>query len=168
MQRAKISFFVLFAALSIGGYLFWRHIRTPEYLIKNAIIGIVDCVNRASGETNSTSAFKMIAFGTYLAPDINITLQEVPFEGSYSAEEFASEVARGRLFLDTLDIQLAESSVYLIDDSRARAEVTCRVYAKSKNHHREIREFYNLKIDAVVVDGKWRFAGFHEDPVIKK
>ncbi len=167
-SRLKQVILLIFLVGAAAGFCYWKFRRTPEHLITKAVYAIAEHASREPGETNRTTAFKLIAFGRYLAPQVDISAQAVRLPSVNTAEELSSHVARARLMTSYIRFTPMSVLVTVTSKTTATAEVDIRVQAASKDGKHRVDEFYFVKTTLQYIDGKWLFNSFHQQDIIQK
>lgn len=164
MKQIVISIIVIAVAVAAWFYFF----PSEKKIVLKQMDKMIESINKADDEGNIAAAAKNLAFGALLndKEEINITIDEFPYNGSHSASELASLAAQGRLYCVSIDIAIKGADVE-IKDNVATVNFTAAftVITKFGGKYEEIRPFITtLK----KIDKKWKFTTFRDNQVLKK
>ena len=155
-------------ALLIAGIAAFYLLRSEKHIIKKQFRGIAECVSKESGEGNIAMAAKMMSLGNYLTESVVLGIRDLPMFQEMTSEEIVSLATRGRGFIDELKITIVDVETDILSKEKARSRCTAKVRLRSKSKEYDYDELRTFSSDLVKIEGKWRFASFKEDELIKK
>ncbi len=162
----KIIWAVL--VLIVAGVAAFYLLRSEKHKIKKQFKGIAACVSKESGEGNIAMAAKMMSLGNYLTENVSLGIRDIPMWNELTSEEIVSLATRGRGFIDELHITIVDVETDILSKEKAQSRCTAKVRLRSKSREHNYDEVRTFSSDLVKIDGKWRFASFKEDELIKR
>ena len=159
---------LIVVALLIAGALAFYVFRSEKQRIKKQFKALAECVSKESGEGNIAMAAKMMSLGNYLADNVSLDIRDLPMFHEMTSEEIVSLATRGRGYIDELHISIVDVETDLLTKEKAQSRCTAKVRLRSKSREYDYDEVRTFASDLVKIDGKWRFASFKEDNLIKK
>ena len=162
----KIILTVL-ALLIVGAAAFWL-LRSEKHKIKKQFKALAECVSKESGEGNIAMAAKMMSLGNHLAENVILGIRDLPMFHEMTSEEIVSLATRGRGFIDELHITIVDVETDILSKEKAQSRCSAKVRLRSKSREYDYDELRTFSSDLVKIDGKWRFASFKEDELIKR
>ena len=113
-------------------------------------------------------AAKMMSLGNYLTENVSLGIRDIPMWNELTSEEIVSLATRGRGFIDELHITIVDVETDILSKEKAKSRCTAKVRLRSKSKEHNYDEVRTFSSDLVKIDGKWRFASFKEDELIKR
>jgi ketosteroid isomerase-like protein len=149
------------------GYGWWRMHPSVEKVVAKRMAQFAECVSKSDGEGNAAMAIKMNNLPGFLDDNVAIEVQSDMVDGTYTATDLTSQVARARAICSKLELTFHDVTVNVQSSDTAVATCTARLTAASKtgDSQSETRE---INATLKKVDGKWRFTRFEEVQVMVK
>lgn len=152
----------------ILAFVVWKRLHPGDkQLIAKQVARLAEVVSKPQGEGNAAMALKMNALPGLFADTFTVDLRDFPFNGTHSSTEMASEVARGRAMFSSIELTFHDVTVTLDGPDTATATFTARAQFSSQ-HAEGLSETREMHCELRKVEGKWRFASFHEEAVLVK
>ena len=164
MKKTLLIVLVLLISGAVAFYL----LRSERHKIKQQFKALAECVSKESGEGNIAMAAKMMSLGNYLADNVALGIRDLPMFQEMSSEEIVSLATRGRGFIDELHISIVDVETDILSNEKAQSRCTAKVRLRSKSREYDYDEIRTFASDLVKIEGKWRFASFKEDNLLKK
>jgi len=149
-------------------FVVWKRLHPGDkQLIQEQVARLAELVSKPQGEGNAAMALKMNALPGVFTDTFTVDLQDFPFNGTHSATEVTSDVARGRAMFSSIELTFHDVTVILDGPDTATAAFTARARFSSQQAE-GLGETREMHCQLRKVDGKWRFASFHEEAVLVK
>ena len=160
---------VLVLALLAGAALFLAHRYWPneERRVRRQVDRLAACFSKASGESAAMMALNLHGFEQLLGDDVEVDVLNFAGNGSYSAREISSTVARVRAGCRSISLVCRDVSVRFETPETAAATFTARLAVVDADGrlNEDMRE---ITCTLTKMPGGWRFVRFSESSVLER
>ena len=157
---------VLLLAVLTGGVIWYMVTHSPAAMVRKQLLSAIQQVSKPSGEGNAVTAFKLLAFEHLLDEQITCNVRDFPYNGTSSANSFASLVFRGRSYPESIDLSISAMECEFPRKNQAR--VRCLARAVIHMGGRRADESRNCIILMTKRDRNWLISGVQDDDLLKK
>ena len=165
MQK-KSTLILELAAVAGVALWFWLRRDDEAARVRRTVDALASVCSRPAGESLAGLAMKRRQLEGLLAPEIEIQVGDIPVSGSWSNNDLANQAAQIRAAFKSIDFTVHDVTVTLVDATHAAATFTARFRGVQGGGIME--EIRPLTSRLVKLDGRWRFAAFAEQVVLRK
>ena len=152
---------------AVVAFLVWRNWPNEERRVRKQTQRLADCFSKATGESAAVMVLSLHGFEQLLGDQVELQLQNFPGNGSYSASEISSTVARVRAGCRAIHLVFRDVHVEFPKSEQAVVTLTARLVVtddegRTNEDTREVACRLNKTPDG------WRFVAFDEITVLEK
>lgn len=154
------------AVLIAAGVWYWGYYRSDEAEIRRTIEGFREALEKDGDSGNIAEVIRNQALTNYIAPEVAVTGTYKGIDGTYTRNEFSSQVFRGVSFCRVIDIDFNHIEIEVSGDAQGTVilEATGYVETKSGKSGTESRD---VIMDLAKIEGDWYICRITAEPILQ-